>query len=168
MAISNSPKGDGSDAGSVRLTGSALLRVVTDLGPAVDAKQKLAPNAPTDIFMFGRRAALKGRVNSIDEAVDMANIAQTYSPGDQPPINSSTLAGSNQINIRVRFAEVSRSDLKSFGIDWNVGVQAGSFNRSACKSRRRASICSRMSSSGSNRAISTSICSSKRSRRMAR
>jgi pilus assembly protein CpaC len=110
------------------LTGSALLRVELDPGPAIAAKEKLSPNTPADLSIFGKRAVIDGRFKTIDQAVDVANVAQTYTPRDQPPINSATLDGSNQINIRVRFAEVSRQDLKNFGIDWNVAVTAGSFS----------------------------------------
>ncbi|NJM35454.1 MAG: type II and III secretion system protein family protein [Rhodomicrobium sp.] len=125
LAVSDRPA-DG-NAGP-KLTGSALLRVEIDAGPVVSAKEKLSPNAPADISIFGKRTVIDGRFKTIDQAVDVANVAQTYTPKDQPPINSATLDGSNQINIRVRFAEVSRQDLKTFGIDWNVAVTAGSFS----------------------------------------
>ena len=46
----------------------------------------------------------------------MQNTADTFSPPDQPPINNTTIAGSQQINIRVRFAEVSRDDVQRLGI----------------------------------------------------
>ena len=124
MAVSNRP---GGAEGGPKLAGSALLRVVWDEAAANEAKQILSPNAPADIFIFGHRAAVKGTARTIDQAVDLANVAQTYTPSDQPPINDLTLAGSNQINIRVRFAEVSRQDLRSFGIDWNIAVSAGGF-----------------------------------------
>ncbi len=125
MAVSNRP--GGADGGP-KLTGSALLNVVWDEASANDAKQALNPNTPADIYIFGHRAAVKGTARNIDQAVGLADVAQTYTPPGQPPINASTLEGSNQINIRVRFAEVSRQDLRSFGIDWNATVNAGSFS----------------------------------------
>jgi pilus assembly protein CpaC len=125
LAVSSRPA-DG-DTG-LKLTGSALLRVELDPGPAITAKEKLSPNTPADFSIFGKRAVIDGRFKTIDQAVDVANVAQTYTPRDQPPINSATLDGSNQINIRVRFAEISRQDLRNFGIDWNVAVTAGSFS----------------------------------------
>lgn len=125
MAVSNRPA-DG-EAGP-KLTGSALLRVIADAGPADEAKKILSPDAPSDVVIFGRRAVIVGSANNIDQAVSMANIAETFTPEGQPPINDSELQGSNQINIRVRFAEVSRNDLKSFGIDWNIAVSAGNFS----------------------------------------
>jgi len=119
MAVSARP--DGSQQQQQQVTASALLRVVPDPRPANEARAQLSPGAPVDISIFGRRVAVRGHAQNIDQAVAAANIAETYSPRDQPPINSATLAGSNQINIRVRFAEASRNDLRSFGIDWSVG-----------------------------------------------
>lgn len=116
-------------AGDQRLTASMLLRVVNDPRPAEESLEELNPNASdtANVTLFGRRAAAIGRVDTVQEAVDVANIAQTYSPPNQPPINSTTLDTSTQINIRVRFAEVSRNDLQSLGIDWNISGGGGSF-----------------------------------------
>jgi pilus assembly protein CpaC len=38
------------------------------------------------------------------------------------------------VNIRVRFAEVSRTDLESYGVDWSVGFQSGNFQFGMFKS----------------------------------
>ena len=51
----------------------------------------------------------------------MQNTADTFSPSDQPPINDTTILGSQQVNIRVRFAEVSRDDVQRLGIGSSGG-----------------------------------------------
>jgi pilus assembly protein CpaC len=127
LAISDRTR-DGDKTAEPRLTGSARLRIVSDPGAVEEAKKLLSPDAPLRINLFGRRVAISGHLDNVDQAIDAANIAETYSPTGQPPINTTTISGSNQINIRVRFAEISRNDLKSFGIDWNVAVNAGSFS----------------------------------------
>jgi pilus assembly protein CpaC len=53
------------------------------------------------------------------------NTAETFSPADQPPINDTTIAGSQQVNIRVRFAEVSRDDVQRLGIGSSAGIAFG-------------------------------------------
>jgi pilus assembly protein CpaC len=68
-----------------------------------------------------------GQAQSVDEAVDIDNVARTYSPPEQPPLNNTTVQGSQQVNIRVRFAEVSRTELQSYGVDWSVGYQSSGF-----------------------------------------
>ena len=134
MAVSG--RGGRTDGSGARqeVSASALLRIVMDPRPANEARQELSPTTPVDITMFGKRTAIRGHMRNIDQAVDAANIAQSYSPPDQPPINNLTLAGSNQINIRVRFAEVRREDLKSFGIDWKIGGSGGNFSFGLAKS----------------------------------
>ena len=134
MAVSG--RGGRADGTGARqeVSASALLRIVMDPRPANEARQELSPTTPVDITMFGKRTAMRGHMRNIDQAVDAANIAQSYSPPDQPPINNMTLAGSNQINIRVRFAEVRREDLKSFGIDWKIGGSGGNFSFGLAKS----------------------------------
>jgi pilus assembly protein CpaC len=127
--LAMSSKGaEGANNGEPRLTGSALLSVVADASVPNEAKHLGAPDSQLDVRIVGNRIMLNGRMRGIDDAVNAASIGETYSQSGQPPINNTTLAGSNQVNIRVRFAEISRNDLKSFGIDWNVGVKAGSFN----------------------------------------
>ena len=129
MAVSGAADSRQGAPAEQKLTASVLLRVVTDPRPAEEALEELNPNADNiNVTLFGRRAAATGRAANIDQAVDAASVAQTYSPSDQPPINRTTVDGSTQINIRVRFAEVSRNDLQSLGIDWNLQGGGGSFN----------------------------------------
>jgi pilus assembly protein CpaC len=103
-----------------KVEASVEFRVITDPREANRAFHELDPvTRPTlDITMFGHRAAVRGHARTIEEEVDADSVAQTYSPPGQPPINSSTIDGSQQINIRVRFAEVSRSDLHLLGLDY--------------------------------------------------
>jgi pilus assembly protein CpaC len=66
-----------------------------------------------------------GPTRRVEEAVDVQNAADTFSPRDQPPINDATIFGSQQINIRVRFAEVSREDVQRLGIGSSGGIEFG-------------------------------------------
>src|SRR5262249_55509859 len=61
------------------------------------------------------------------EALDTDSAAETYSPRDVPPLNSTTIPGAHQINIRVRFAEVSRNELLAYGVSLATLVNSGSF-----------------------------------------
>jgi pilus assembly protein CpaC len=92
------------------------FRVYADARAANLSNRVLEPTTTTRLNLFGNRVAATGQTRSIEEAVDAANVAQTYSPPGQPPINNTTIEGSQQINIRVRFAEVSRTHLESLGI----------------------------------------------------
>jgi pilus assembly protein CpaC len=124
IAISGSGKvvapGGSSSAPLPSLQASLRLQVVGDTSPPNEAKRELEPQSVVTIDLFGRRAVAYGRARSIDEAVNIDNIAQTFTPPGQSPINAMTLEGSQQVNIRVRFAEVSRADLQTLGISWQA------------------------------------------------
>jgi pilus assembly protein CpaC len=95
---------------------NVAFRVVADPGFANKAARDLQPTTHTSLKLFGNRVGAVGRTGSVEEAVDVQNAADTFSPPEQPPINDTTINGSQQINIRVRFAEVSRDDVQRLGI----------------------------------------------------
>jgi pilus assembly protein CpaC len=108
-----------------QIRASVQFRVSTNPAPANDAMRKLQPTATTEISIFGSRAAVTGHARRIEDAVDAENVGDVYSPPGQPPINNTTIEGSQQINIRVRFAEVSRNELQALGFNWRIFAGAG-------------------------------------------
>lgn len=110
-----------------RIKATAQFRVTADISSANQAKKALRPNSATNLAIFGNRIVMTGEARGVEEATDMDNIARTVAPAEQPPINNMTVTGSQQVNIRVRFAEVSRTELQSYGVDWNVGYESGGF-----------------------------------------
>ena len=108
-----------------KMRANVAFRVVADAGAANGAVRDLQPTTHTKLRMFGNRVAATGRVGSVEEAVDAQNTADTFSPPDQPPINNTTIASSQQVNIRVRFAEVSRDDVQRLGIGSSGGIAFG-------------------------------------------
>lgn len=108
-----------------KVRANVAFRVVADPGSANKAAGDLQPTTHTSLKLFGNRVAAVGRTRSVEEAVDVQNAADTYSPPDQPPINDTTINGSQQINIRVRFAEVSRDDVQRLGIGSSGGIAFG-------------------------------------------
>ncbi|TPO13420.1 type II and III secretion system protein family protein [Mesorhizobium sp. B1-1-5] len=110
-----------------RIEATAQFRVTPDITPANEAKHAMQPNSATNLHIFGTRIAITGEARGVDEAKDLENVARTFSPPEQPPLNNMTVQGSQQVNIRVRFAEVSRTELQSYGVDWSVGYKSGGF-----------------------------------------
>jgi pilus assembly protein CpaC len=108
-----------------KVRANVAFRVAADPGFANKAARDLQPTTHTSLKLFGNRVAAVGRTGSVEEALDVQNAAETYSPLDQPPINDTTINGSQQINIRVRFAEVSRNDVQSLGIGSSGGIAFG-------------------------------------------
>jgi pilus assembly protein CpaC len=106
---------------------STEFHVSTDPRPANETQKSLQPTSTVDISIFGSRVAATGRTHRIEEATDVENVVRTYSPPGQPPINNTTLTETQQVNIRVRFAEVSRNELQELGFDWKVFASLGNF-----------------------------------------
>jgi pilus assembly protein CpaC len=99
---------------------SVQFRIVSNSQPANDAMHRLQPTTTTELSFLGDRVAATGKTHRIEEAIDAQNTAETFSPPYVPPINNTTIQGSQQVNVRVRFAEVSRTELQSLGFNWKV------------------------------------------------
>ena len=63
----------------------------------------------------------------LGQALDARATAQAFNAGNQPPLDQTRLAGAQQITLRVRIAELSRSTLTQLGLNLNVVADPGSF-----------------------------------------
>jgi pilus assembly protein CpaC len=71
--------------------------------------------------------ALTGEAKDASIVEDARRLALRYLPKDGEIINRIKVRGSNQVQIRVRFAEVSRTVGKQFGINWESIGSIGGF-----------------------------------------
>jgi len=109
------------------LRGTVQLRVIADPRPVNEAQRALQPTSPINIQLFGNRVVATGPSRSLKEALDTDAATETFSPRDVPPLNTTTIPGAHQINIRVRFAEVSRNELLAYGVSLSALANSGSF-----------------------------------------
>jgi pilus assembly protein CpaC len=100
------------------------FRVSASSSPPNEALRQLQPTTTEKIAILGERAAVTGKARTIEDAVDSQSVGETYS-SRYPPINNATIEGSQQVNIRVRFAEVSRAELQQLGLNWKIFGGAG-------------------------------------------
>ncbi|MQX88623.1 type II and III secretion system protein family protein [Sinorhizobium meliloti] len=108
--------------------GTVQVRVSGNPRAAEQSALALQPTTKVDISLFGGQYVGTGQTRNVGEAMDMENVLQSYSTPDKPALNNTTMTGTNQVNIRVRFAEVARNELTRFGIDWSAFVNSGSFS----------------------------------------
>jgi pilus assembly protein CpaC len=108
--------------------GSVDFWVMADPRPIEEAQRAVQPNSTIDVSLFGNQPFAKGNARTMQEAMDTSSTIQAYAPESAPAINNSTVSGSNQVNLRVRFAEVSRNQLLRYGVTWDALVNSGSFS----------------------------------------
>ncbi|MEO8492553.1 type II and III secretion system protein family protein [Pseudomonas sp.] len=90
--------------------------------------QELHPGNRAQITGAGNRLIAKGSVGSVAEATDLNALLNPQGQGFQSAINTTEYTGSAQVNLRVRFAEVSRSELLHYGVNWNAMFSNGTFS----------------------------------------
>lgn len=97
-----------------------LSRVRTSL-------RSVVPDGGVNIDSIEGAIVLSGNVATPVEAEDARRLAATLLPADETVFNRMQVAGANQINLRVRVAEVSRQVIKQLGFNWDAAFNNGSF-----------------------------------------
>jgi pilus assembly protein CpaC len=90
------------------------------------ALRSVAPDADVEIVSIDNSLILTGVVHSPLEAENIRAIATRFAPEKGAVINQIQVLAPNQVNLRVRFAEVSKETLKEFGINWESVARIGS------------------------------------------
>lgn len=112
----------GKQVGTTNLTlmdaGGNVMTVV-DLVVTFDVEglkakmHELAPGDLVEVRPAGQSVVLSGRVSSADRLRQLVAVAEQYAPGKVT--NMLGVSGSQQVMLKVRFAEVQRSVLKNLG-----------------------------------------------------
>ncbi|WP_188825704.1 type II and III secretion system protein family protein [Brucella endophytica] len=108
--------------------GNVDVWVIADSRPIQEAQRAVQPSSTINISLFGDQPMARGHAKTMPEAMDTSSVIEAYAPEGTQAINNTTVSGSNQINIRVRFAEVSRNQLLRYGVTWDAFVNSGSFS----------------------------------------
>ena len=110
-----------SDSGVV----AQLVVRVTRNGAAAEAA--LPRGSAVAVGFEGNRLVVRGPVANLGQALETQSTAQAFNPGKLPPLDRTELAGSEQVTLRVRIAEVSRTTIQQLGLNLNVLANPGSF-----------------------------------------
>ena len=103
---------------------STEVSVTQNLGSLKTAVARLMPNRDIDVSAIGGLIVLQGQVSSPDEAATIERLARAL--GDSEEIlNRIDILQPTQVNLRVRFAEVSRSIMKELGFRFESGFANG-------------------------------------------
>jgi pilus assembly protein CpaC len=102
------------------------VHVVQDLEALRTALDAVIPHNQIKVEAVPNGIVMTGTARDSSVIDDARRLALRYVAKDGEVINRIHVQGSNQIHIRVRFAEVSRTASKSLGFDWeNIGNAGG-------------------------------------------
>jgi pilus assembly protein CpaC len=107
----------------------ANLRLVVthDLSTLSDGLQKMAPEGQVTAASVNGAILLTGAVATAAEAEDARRLATRFLGEGEEVISRLQVTAPNQVNLRVRIAEVSRAALRQFGINWEALADVGNF-----------------------------------------
>jgi pilus assembly protein CpaC len=86
--------------------------------------------APVSLSFLGDRLVISGTVPGPAAALDALASASAFNTSNRTPLDRTRFVGSQQITLRVRIAEVSRTALNTLGINWNIATKTGGFGLS--------------------------------------
>lgn len=105
----------------------APITVVHDLSRLNMTLRSLLPESDVMARSVDGAVILSGAVGNPVEAEDARRISARFIGKDDEVINRLNVIGHNQVNLRVRIAEVSRDALKQLGFNWDSFFSAAGF-----------------------------------------
>ncbi|HLF59066.1 MAG TPA: type II and III secretion system protein family protein [Alphaproteobacteria bacterium] len=104
----------------------APITVTHNLSRLDGALKSLLPDSNISVRSVEGAVVLTGAVANPVEAEDARRLSARFIGKDDEVINRLDVLGANQVNLRVRMAEVSRDALKQLGFNWDA-IFNGSF-----------------------------------------
>jgi pilus assembly protein CpaC len=101
--------------------------VKRDIAPIQQAINQIVTSGSVDVQPVDGALVLSGTVASAEEAEDIRRIARPFVADDTQLVNHVRVDAPNQVNLRVRVAEVSRTVIKQLGINWDALSRVGNF-----------------------------------------
>ena len=108
-----------------RLIANVAVRVGPDLAEFKERLRDILPGEEVQVRSAADGIVLSGTVSSAAGAARALELAERYAPGRVS--NMLSVAGTQQVLLRVRFAEVQRNASKELGFNWGFGYGSGNF-----------------------------------------
>lgn len=105
---------------------SLNIRVDADFGALAATINRVLPGSRVQVEPIGDAVILAGMVANAGDALKAAQIAATYAAKPEQVLNMLSIAGKDQVMLRVRVVEVQRSVIKQLGVNLNAVLQQGS------------------------------------------
>jgi len=103
------------------------VRVQYNIERVEEAIHEAAPRSAVSVNSYDGSLVLNGTVFSAAESDDVRRVAERFVKDPKSLVNNMKVDAPNQINLRVRVAEVSRSVVKQLGVNWENIFTPGNF-----------------------------------------
>lgn len=105
---------------------SLNIRVDADAGALTETINRVIPGARVKVESISDSVILTGMVQNPIDADRAAQIAARYVSKPEQVLNMISVAGKDQVMLKVRIVEVQRSVVKQLGVNLNAVLQQGS------------------------------------------
>ena len=114
--------------GSDNIIYETTINVTHNLSRLKRAAEEVSPNNDVVATSTDNAIILKGKVDSPSSAEKIQRLAGSFLRGDgQSVINMLDTSATDQVMLKVKIVEVSRNELKRFGINWESIFNTGNF-----------------------------------------
>ena len=103
------------------------IRVRHNVTRLNESIRKMSPNSRIEVRAIDGTIVLGGTANTAKDAENARQLARNLVASDDAVVNQIQVVAPNQINLRVRIAEVARTIQKQFGINWDTLFRTGAF-----------------------------------------
>jgi len=112
-----------------RMIASLNVQVSHNLSRLNGSLETLVPNGDVTALSVDGAIVLTGQVQDSVDAENARRLAQRFIQGEEEEvINQIRVTSPNQVNLRVRIAEVQREVIKQFGFNWDSGFRNDDIN----------------------------------------
>ncbi len=119
--------------GSGRQILNLSVRVDAATDELSDTVRRMFPNTHVDVQSLNGQVVLSGMAADDGQADQILRLAQTFVDKPEHVVNLMSIAGKDQVTLKVRIVEVERSAIKQLGLatamTYNFGSQSYSFGR---------------------------------------
>ena len=106
---------------------NATIRVAYDVARLQERIHELVPRSAVSVNSVGDALVLDGTVYSSAEGEAIKKVTERFVGDPKQLVNRMKVDAPNQVNLRVRVAEISRDLIKEFGFNWDATTAAGNF-----------------------------------------
>ena len=106
-----------------RLIASLKVEVVHNVSRLNDTLTTFISSGSVEAVSIDGAIILRGYVTDPADAENARRLAERFIEQEEEVINRIAVAGPNQVNLRVRIAEVERAVVKQFGFNWEIAFE---------------------------------------------